>query len=98
YSIDTVLSRSGILFQRGFFHDTLFRGHDHVMAVNILLVLQVLGTDKGLHRIIVLYIDQVLDGTSLGGFGAFRNFIYPHPETFALLRKEQHVLVVGPNK
>src|SRR5690606_41824177 len=96
--IDPVLSGPGILFQGGFLDHALFGGHDHIMAVHILLVLKVLGTDKGLHLVLVLNIDQVLYGPSLRGSTAFWDFVDPHPETFALLGEEQHVLVVGAHE
>jgi len=44
---DPVLPRPGILFQRGFLYGPFLGRHNHVMAVYIFLILQVLGTDKG---------------------------------------------------
>src|SRR5690606_21391853 len=96
--IDAVLSWPGILLQGSLLDHALFGGHDHIMTVYIRFILQVLGTDEGLDLIIVLDIDQVLYGPTLGSPAAFRNFVDTHPETFSLLGKKEHVLVVGAHE
>ena len=68
------------------------------MAVHVLLVLQVAGTDKGLDLVILGNVDQVLYGPSLGGTAALGDFVDPEPVALPVLGKEEHVLVVGAHK
>ena len=50
---------------------------------------QLLNTDKCLHLVIFLDIQQILDGTALGCPCPFRNLVNRQPETTTFESKEQ---------
>ena len=68
------------------------------MAIDIVLFLEIMGTDNSYDKVIRGDIDKVLNGTSLGILTPFRNFIDSEPETFSFLGEEKHILMVGTYK
>ena len=65
------------------------------MTVNEVCVRKVLHTQICIYSIIRINIQQVLNSTSLGILGTFRDFIYFKPITLTLLSKEHHGIVHG---
>ena len=65
------------------------------MSIDVLRILDILDRDVSHDLVVRLDVDQVLDGPSLGGTGAFWNFENPHPEAASVLREDEQPIVVG---
>ena len=68
------------------------------MAIDIVLFLEIMGTDNSFDKVISSDIDKVLNGASFGILTTFRDFIHSEPEAFTFFGKEKHILVVGTDK
>ncbi len=65
------------------------------MGIDELCVVEALQTEEGIHLVVVLDVEEVLDGTSLGVAVALGNLITLEPVATSLLGEEEHRLVHG---
>ena len=91
--IDTILARTGILFEQCFLNDAILCAEQYIMTVNEILVVQVLHAQVCIYGVIRVYIQQVLNGASLRIFGSFGYLIYFQPIALTLLSEEHHGIV-----
>jgi len=83
--VDPVLARPRIGFQQGLFNHTLLGTEQQVVGVDEFLIgLQVFHPDEGVHLVVGINVEQVLDGAPLGIFGPFWYFIHLQPIASAL--------------
>ncbi len=93
---DAAHAGTGIGFEQGLLDGAVSRGQDYIMTVRKFLVVEILDVEVGLDAVFHGKREDVLDGASLGGLGAFRNIVHLEPEAFAALRKEhQRAVHVG---
>ena len=91
--VHTILTRTRILFEQCLLNDTVLRTEEYIVTIDEFRVVQILHTQVSRYHIVCLNVQQVLDGTSLRSFVAFRNFIYLEPVALTLLREEQKRIV-----
>src|SRR5690606_16292637 len=91
--VDSVCTWARVGFQRGLFNRSLLRAHNDEVALEVLLVLEVLHLDVGLDFLFFRNIDNVLDGPPARGAAAFGDFKGAQPEATASFREEEHVVV-----
>ena len=65
------------------------------MAVDELSVIQASEAEECIHLVIVLDVEEILDGTALGVAVTLRNLVALQPVAATLLGEEQHGLVHG---
>ena len=65
------------------------------MAVDKLLVVQILHTQIGVYSIVRVDIQQILDGTTFRILSTFGDFVYLQPVTLTFLCKEHHGIMHG---
>ena len=63
------------------------------MVLNEIDIVKSLNAKESIHRIVGIYVQEVLYSTSLGCLITFRNFVALQPIAATFLRKEEHRLV-----
>ena len=98
YDIDgnhTIGTWTGVSLQASLLHGTILGSEDYIVAVDELCVIQSLQSEECIHLVIALYVEEVLDGTTLRVAVALWNLVALQPVAAALLGEEQHGLVHG---
>src|SRR3546814_19483329 len=84
YCVDSVHPGTGIGFKRGFLNGSLAGTHDDEIVVQVFLFLQLQDVNERFYLVILLDLNQFLNGASLGRPAAFRNLI-PLPQVATTL-------------
>src|SRR3546814_2300495 len=73
YCVDSVHPGTGIGFQRGFLNGSLAGTHDDEIVVQVFLFIQIQDVNERFYLVILIDLNQVLNGASLGSPAALRN-------------------------
>ena len=92
---DTFLARVRVSIDRGLLDDTLLGTKNHEMVVDVIRIRDGREVDDGSNLVILLNLQDILDGATFGGLDTFRNLEHTEPEALTLFGKEEQVVVVG---
>ncbi len=81
-----------IRFEQGFLNHPITRTHDDVIVIDVIIVAERLDINDRPDGIARLDADQVLDGPSFGGLGAFGNLVHFQPKQLSVFRENHQVI------